>query len=76
MFADGDTVPGDGRVWLGQETLGGAARVTEHRSAARLLVGLHTSEALAVRQAHQVGGKPEDQEVDPDIRRPAVALKY
>ena len=76
LFADGDAVPGDRRVRLGEEPLGGAARVTEHRGAARLLVGLHTSEALSVRQAHQVGGEPEDQEVDPDIRRPPVALKY
>ena len=76
LFADGDAVPGDSGVRLGEKTLGGAARVTEHRGAARLLVGLHASEALTVRQAHQVGGKAEDQQMDPDIRRPPVALKY
>ena len=55
--------------------MAGAPRVAEDGGAAGLLVGLHTPEALTVRQAHQVGGKPEDQEVDPDIRRPPVALK-
>ena len=75
LFADGDAVPRHGRVWLGEKALGGAARVTEHRRAARLLVGLHPAEALAVDHADEVVGKPEDQQVDPDIWRPAMALK-
>ena len=77
LFADGDAVPGDGRVWLGEKALGGAAGVAEDRGAAGLLVGLHPAEALAVDpEADEVVGEAQDQQVDPDVWRPAVALEW
>ena len=75
LFADGDAVPRDGGVRLGEKALAGAARVTEHRRAAGLLVGLHPPEALAVHAAQEMVGEPEDQQVDPDIGWPAVTLE-
>ena len=75
LFADGDAVPGDGGVRLGEETLGGAVSFTQHGGPAGLLVRLHTAEALTAGEADELGGEAQDKQVDPDIGRPSVALE-
>ena len=71
MLADGDAVPGDGGVGLGEQPLARAPGVAEHGGATGLLVGLHPSEALA----RGAGGcVAQHQEVHPDVGGPPVPL--
>ena len=72
LFADGDTVPGDGGVRLGQQALARAPWVAEDSGAACLLVGLHPTETLALSPG---GGVAKHQEVHPDVGRPPVPLE-
>ena len=71
MFTDGDAVPGDGGVGLGEQPLDRAPSLAEDGGAAGLLVGLHPAEALARGPG---GGVAQHQEVHPDVGGPPVPL--
>ena len=81
LLADGNAVPGDGRLWLGEEAPRGAAVAVAHDGrAGGLLVGLDAAEGALRGGTAEQGRQVEDEDDVGDGGRPcsegAVALKW